>query len=66
MKAVFGLNLEEHLRVTDRKIAYPLELCVCALTELGGMQEEGLFRIGGGKCQFNTFYKRYFLRIPSD
>lgn len=48
VKAVFGINLEEHLRVTGRRIAYPLELCVCALTELG-MSEEGLFRVAGGK-----------------
>lgn len=52
VKAVFGLNLEEHLRVTDRRIAYPLELCICALTELGGMTEEGLFRIVGGKVWY--------------
>lgn len=47
VRAVFGVNLEEHLRVTGRKIAYPVELCVCALTELG-MSEEGLFRVAGG------------------
>lgn len=47
VKAVFGISLEEHLRVTNRIIAYPLELCVCALTELG-MSEEGLFRVAGG------------------
>lgn len=48
MKAVFGLNLEEHLRVTNRRIAFPLEVCVCTLTELG-MLEEGLFRVVGGR-----------------
>lgn len=48
MKPVFHFPLEEHLRVTNRKIAYPLELCVCILLELG-MEEEGLFRIAGGK-----------------
>lgn len=47
VRAVFGVALEEHLRVTGRKIAYPIELCVCALTELG-MSEEGLFRVAGG------------------
>lgn len=51
VKAVFGITLEEHLRVTNRRIAYPLELCVCALTELG-MCEEGLFRVAGGKFYF--------------
>ncbi|CAH0388088.1 unnamed protein product [Bemisia tabaci] len=47
IKPVFGCALEEHLRVTERKIAYPIELCVCALLELG-MEEEGLFRVAGG------------------
>lgn len=50
MKPVFGVSLEEHLRVTGRKIAYPIELCVCALSELG-MDEEGLFRVAGGEYQ---------------
>lgn len=45
---MFGLSLEEHLRVTGRKIAYPIELCVCALSVLA-MDEEGLFRVAGGE-----------------
>lgn len=48
LKPVFRFPLEEHLKVTNRKIAYPLELCVCILLELG-MEEEGLFRIAGGE-----------------
>ncbi|XP_054281560.1 rho GTPase-activating protein 44-like isoform X1 [Macrosteles quadrilineatus] len=47
VKPVFGVSLEEHLRVTGRKIAYPIELCVCALSVLA-MDEEGLFRVAGG------------------
>ncbi|XP_039290737.1 rho GTPase-activating protein 17 isoform X2 [Nilaparvata lugens] len=47
MKPVFGFPLEDHLRVTGRKIAYPIELCVCGLLTLG-MDEEGLFRVAGG------------------
>ncbi|XP_065213470.1 rho GTPase-activating protein 17-like isoform X2 [Planococcus citri] len=47
LKPVFKTSLDEHLRSTGRKIAYPLELCVCVLSELG-MEEEGLFRIAGG------------------
>lgn len=46
-KPVFGQNLEDHLRVTERRIAYPIELCICALLELG-VEEEGLFRIAAG------------------
>lgn len=45
-KPVYGYPLVEHLRVTQRKVAFPIELCVCALLELG-MEEEGLFRITG-------------------
>jgi hypothetical protein len=48
MKPVFGFPLEEHLRVTGRCIALPIELCVCALLEIA-MDEEGLFRVAGGK-----------------
>lgn len=48
MKPVFGLSLEEHLKITGRKIAYPLELCVCVLLEVG-LEEEGLFRMAGSK-----------------
>ncbi|CAH0397977.1 unnamed protein product [Chilo suppressalis] len=47
VKPVFGYPLEEHLRVTSRTIAFPIELCVCTLHELA-LSEEGLFRIAGG------------------
>ncbi|XP_039753813.1 rho GTPase-activating protein 44-like [Pararge aegeria] len=47
VKPVFGYPLEEHLRVTARTIAFPIELCVCTLHELA-LNEEGLFRIAGG------------------
>ncbi|XP_012538767.1 rho GTPase-activating protein 44 isoform X2 [Monomorium pharaonis] len=46
MKPVYGYPLEEHLRVTNRKIALPIQLCISALLRLG-MEEEGLFRIAG-------------------
>jgi hypothetical protein len=46
--------LEEHLRVTGRKVALPIELCVCALLELA-MEEEGLFRVAGGNKKINSF-----------
>ncbi|XP_014223103.1 rho GTPase-activating protein 44-like [Trichogramma pretiosum] len=47
MKPVYGYSLEEHLRVTNRKIAFPIQLCISALLRLG-MEEEGLFRIASG------------------
>jgi hypothetical protein len=53
LKPVYGYPLEEHLRVTQRKVAFPIELCVCALLELG-MEEEGLFRVAGGMDIFST------------
>ncbi|KAF8769958.1 Rho GTPase-activating protein 44 like protein [Argiope bruennichi] len=43
---VFGIPLEEHLKVTKREIAIVIETCVCWLLE-SAMEEEGLFRIGG-------------------
>lgn len=54
IRPVFGASLEEHLRVTSRKIAFPIELCVCTLLELG-MEEEGLFRVAGGMKQSTVF-----------
>lgn len=59
-KPVFGLSLEEHLRVTGRKIAYPIELCVCALSVLA-MDEEGLFRVAGGESMFSINLMIHFL-----
>ena len=47
-KPVYGYPLAEHLRVTKRKVAFPIEFCVCALLRFG-MEEEGLFRVAGGK-----------------
>ncbi|XP_074029769.1 rho GTPase-activating protein 44 isoform X2 [Leptinotarsa decemlineata] len=46
VRRVFGTSLKEHLRITGKRIAYPLEICITALTEYG-MKEEGLFRIAG-------------------
>ncbi|GIY23114.1 hypothetical protein CEXT_108872 [Caerostris extrusa] len=43
---VFGIPLEEHLKVTKREIAVVLETCICWIFE-SAMEEEGLFRIGG-------------------
>uniref|UniRef100_A0A1Y1LRU6 Rho-GAP domain-containing protein n=1 Tax=Photinus pyralis TaxID=7054 RepID=A0A1Y1LRU6_PHOPY len=60
VKTVFGIPLEEHLRVTNRKLAYPLEICVCALSD-GGMSEEGLFRVVGSASKV----KRLKLAIDS-
>lgn len=60
MKPVFGLSLEEHLKLTGRKIAYPLELCVCVLLEVG-LEEEGLFRIAGSTYVLD--YKNFCLQL---
>ncbi|XP_066250512.1 SH3 domain-binding protein 1-like isoform X1 [Euwallacea similis] len=46
VKRVFGIPLKEHLRVTEKRLAYPLEVCITALAAYG-MEEEGLFRIAG-------------------
>lgn len=44
-KQIFNTPLHEHLKATDRKIAYVIELCVCCLLEKG-LYEEGLLRVG--------------------
>ncbi|XP_053528667.1 rho GTPase-activating protein 44 isoform X3 [Artibeus jamaicensis] len=43
-KPSFGKPLEEHLTISSREIAFPIEACVTMLLECG-MQEEGLFRV---------------------
>lgn len=54
VKRVFGIPLEEHLRVTGKMIAYPLEICITYLSAYG-LTEEGLFRIGGGMSKVKRF-----------
>ena len=46
-KPSFGKPLEEHLMISGREIAFPIEACVTMLLECG-MQEEGLFRLAAG------------------
>ncbi|XP_055043195.2 rho GTPase-activating protein 44 isoform X5 [Misgurnus anguillicaudatus] len=43
-KPSYGKPLEEHLALSGREIAFPIEACVTMLLECG-MQEEGLFRV---------------------
>ncbi|XP_008853915.1 rho GTPase-activating protein 44 isoform X4 [Nannospalax galili] len=43
-KPSFGKPLEEHLMISGREIAFPIEACVTMLLDCG-MQEEGLFRV---------------------
>uniref|UniRef100_A0A8C7DEY7 Rho GTPase-activating protein 44 n=1 Tax=Oncorhynchus kisutch TaxID=8019 RepID=A0A8C7DEY7_ONCKI len=43
-KPCYGKPLEEHLALSGRDIAFPVEACVTMLLECG-MQEEGLFRV---------------------
>ncbi|RZC40014.1 rho GTPase-activating protein 92B, partial [Asbolus verrucosus] len=50
VKRVYGISLHEHLRVTGKKIALPLEICITLLTK-HGLHEEGLFRIAGGSSR---------------
>nr|CAI5834456.1 unnamed protein product [Callosobruchus analis] len=44
VRKVFGTSLKEHLRITGKRLAYPLEICITALSEYG-LSEEGLFRV---------------------
>ncbi|XP_077959033.1 rho GTPase-activating protein 44 isoform X18 [Gasterosteus aculeatus] len=43
-KPCYGKPLEEHLALSGRDIAFPIEACVTMLLECG-MEEEGLFRV---------------------
>ncbi|XP_033975029.1 rho GTPase-activating protein 44-like isoform X3 [Trematomus bernacchii] len=43
-KPCYGKSLEDHLALSGRDIAFPIEACVTMLLECG-MPEEGLFRI---------------------
>ena len=53
-KPVFGCDLLEHLDITGRIIAHPVEICVIALYEMA-LQEEGIFRIAGGASKVRKF-----------
>ncbi|XP_060065343.1 rho GTPase-activating protein 44-like isoform X2 [Ylistrum balloti] len=57
-KPVFGTTLDEHLRVTGRDIALPLEACVLTLLETG-VEEEGLFRIAGMASRVKKLKKSF-------
>jgi molybdenum cofactor biosynthesis enzyme len=46
-RPVFGTKLETHLESSGRTVAFPIEVCICALLEVG-LEEEGLFRVAGG------------------
>uniref|UniRef100_A0A8C4R1R5 Uncharacterized protein n=1 Tax=Eptatretus burgeri TaxID=7764 RepID=A0A8C4R1R5_EPTBU len=50
IKPCYGLELERHLSITNREIAFPIEASVVALLETG-LQEEGLFRIAAANSK---------------
>ncbi|PAA86222.1 hypothetical protein BOX15_Mlig011980g1, partial [Macrostomum lignano] len=43
----YRIDLDEHLKTTERQIAYVLEVCVRALNKPAVLVEEGLFRTNG-------------------
>ena len=49
-RPVFGLALEEHLRISKREISAVLETCCNGLREWM-TDTEGLFRIAGGQAK---------------
>lgn len=57
-RKVFRVPLEEHLNATDRTISYVIELCICCLLEKG-LFEEGLLRVGCGKCLITRCASRF-------
>lgn len=53
-KPVFGCDLDDHLRISGRSIAHPIEICVITLFETA-LDEEGIFRIAGGASKVRKF-----------
>lgn len=49
-RRLFKVPLLDHLEMSNRKISYVIELCVCALYQKG-MTEEGLLRVGCGELR---------------
>lgn len=56
-KPSFGKSLEEHLNISGREIAFPIEACVTMLLECG-MQEE----VEGTHTRTCTLTLRYLLK----
>ena len=54
-KPVYGISLEEHLRVTNRDIAQVLEACICFLLETGLDEEVIICSIHCLVWAFNTY-----------
>lgn len=44
MRPIFGEDLDDHLKASNRKIAKPIALSIMSLLD-GGLTDEGLFRI---------------------
>lgn len=58
-KPSFGKSLEEHLNISGREIAFPIEACVTMLLECG-MQEE----VNGTRTHIRTqIAAEMFLKI---
>ena len=57
-KPVYGISLEEHLRVTNRDIAQVLEACICFLLETGLDEEVIICSIPCLVWAFNTYKYR--------
>ena len=64
-QGVFGLALEDHLRLQGREIASPLETCIFWLMELG-LEEEGIFRIAGSTSKMKMIRVSRFILLMAD
>ena len=49
-RPIFGLDLDEHLRILKCEVAAALEACCTSLRE-SGMDTEGLFRIAASSAK---------------
>ena len=57
MKPTFGFPIEEHLFLQGREIAAPIDILSMWLMELG-IEEEGLFRLGGNQSKMKLLKVR--------
>ncbi|XP_070581128.1 rho GTPase-activating protein 44-like isoform X2 [Ptychodera flava] len=64
-RPVFGTSLESHLRVSEREIALPVEVCCEAIIQFG-LEEEGLFRIAGSSSKVKKLKASFDLGVMDD
>lgn len=67
-RPVFGFDLEEHLKTSERSISYVIEECCLALRK-EGMDSEGIFRLAASAAKLKllkvSYYLVFTISVPS-